>query len=138
MKWKMDVEIIEDKVNPLMGRREVKFILKYEGATPKRPEARKKIVSVLKSDDSLTVLDKLDPSFGTMKASGYVKVYDSQEAMKIEPEYRLKKNFPPAEAKPEGEPSGDAPSAGADAGQGEPAAEAKHGEAAEPEVKGGE
>jgi small subunit ribosomal protein S24e len=99
----MDIEILQDKKNPLLGRREVKFKASFQGPTPKRQEARGKIVAILNSDRELTVLDRLDTDFGAQTAQGYVKVYDDRKAMAIEPAYKLKRNFPEekkAEEKP--------------------------------------
>ncbi len=103
----MDVEILDDKKNPLLSRREVRFKVAFQGPTPGRKDVRGKVVAILNSDNELTVLDRLDSEFGSQTAVGYVKVYADKKAMSVEPEFKIKRNFPApkekAEAKPEGE-----------------------------------
>ena len=55
----MEVEVIEDKVNPLLKRREIRFKVSYQGSTPNRMDLRSKLTAVLNSDKELTVLDRL-------------------------------------------------------------------------------
>jgi len=90
----MDVEILEDRKNPLLRRREVKFKVSYQGATPKRDEVRAKLIANLNSDRDLTVLDKFESDYGSQTAKGYAKVYDSKDAMKVETGHMLERNFP--------------------------------------------
>ncbi|OYT53647.1 MAG: 30S ribosomal protein S24e [Candidatus Altiarchaeales archaeon ex4484_2] len=102
----MDVEIIEERDNPLLKRREYEFIISFEGATPPRGDVRKKLVSVLNSENRLTVLDSYTTEYGMNKAKGLVKVYFDEDSMGVEPKYLLSKNFPaekPAENKKENE-----------------------------------
>jgi len=89
----MEVEIVEDRENRLLRRREVRFKLSYIGKTPTRQEVRGKLAALLNSDKELTVLDKVKSEYGSQTALGYVKVYADREAMKTEPEYMLKRNF---------------------------------------------
>ncbi|MFH0861489.1 MAG: 30S ribosomal protein S24e [Candidatus Altiarchaeota archaeon] len=90
----MEVEVLSDRKNPLLKRREVKIKVSFQGMTPKRMDVRSKVVAVLNSDKELTVLDALEPEFGAQLAQGYVKVYDDKKAMSIEPKYKLYRNFP--------------------------------------------
>ena len=99
----MDVELIEDKKNVLLKRREVKFSVKYAGSTPSRDEVRKKLASVLSSDLKLTVLDYVKSDYGRHNAMGYAKVYDNAEGMTVEPSYRIKRNFEAKKKAEEGE-----------------------------------
>jgi small subunit ribosomal protein S24e len=102
----MEIEVTSDRKNPLLERREVRFKASYQGATPSRKDVRGKLVAVLNSDRELTILDKFESAYGSQTAEGYAKVYDSKDAMKIEPEHKVLRNFPapkegaaPAEAK---------------------------------------
>lgn len=100
----MDIEIVGERRNPLLNRREVRFNLRYSGPTPRRSDIRDKVIAALKSDKDLTVLDSLKTRFGEHTVEGYVKIYSDKESMRVEPEYRLKKNFEvveKAEEKPE-------------------------------------
>jgi len=99
----MDVEILEKKENTLLDRTEVRFKVAFQGATPNRKDVAAKLVAMLNSDRELTVLDRLNPDFGATTATGYLKVYKSKDAMKVEPAYVLKRNFAPKEKKAEGE-----------------------------------
>jgi small subunit ribosomal protein S24e len=90
----MEIEILEDKKNPLLERREVKFNAAFNGATPSRKDVRAKLVAILSSDRELTVLDKFDTNYGSQTAKGYAKVYDSKDAMKVEAEHKVERNFP--------------------------------------------
>jgi len=90
----MDVEILNERENPLLGRREVKFRVKYPGVgVPNRQDVRGRLVAFLNSSKELTVLDYLKPEYGRHSALGYVKVYENPDAMKVEAEYKIKRNF---------------------------------------------
>lgn len=94
----MDVEVLSDRRNPLLRRREVRFKVSFQGMTPKRLDVRSKVVAILNSDMELTVLDKLEPDFGAQIAQGYVKVYDDKNAMRVEPKYKIYRNNPELKA----------------------------------------
>lgn len=101
----MEIEILSERENPLLNRREIKFRANYEGATPKIEEVRKKLIIALNSNEKLTVLDGIKSEFGRNSALGYVKVYTDEKGMKVEPLHRIKKNFEPKEKKkPEEKP----------------------------------
>ena len=89
----MDFEITEKKDNPLLERKEIKFVVSYEGVTPPFKKIREELVQHLKSDGKLTVLDGVYQEFGEHKSKGYAKVYKNAEAMKVELPHRMKKNF---------------------------------------------
>jgi len=89
----MEIEILNEKENPLLNRKEIKFRILYEGATPRIKEVRKKLISVLNSKDKLTIVDSIRSTFGGRVAGGYAKVYKDEESMKVEPRHRIKKNF---------------------------------------------
>ena len=114
----MDVEIMNERENPLLGRKEVKFRVKYPRVgVPARQEVRSKLIAMLDSNKDLTVLDYLKPQYGQHAALGYIKVYDNADAMKVEAKYKIKRNFEVKEkkigeeAKPEEKPPEGAPEA---------------------------
>jgi small subunit ribosomal protein S24e len=114
----MDVEILNERENPLLGRKEVRFRVKYAGAgSPNRQEVRSKMIALLNSNKELTVLDSLKPEYGRNSSKGYIKVYENADAIKIEAEHKKKRNFEVKEKKPS--------EAGAEA---KPAVEPKKGE----------
>jgi small subunit ribosomal protein S24e len=94
----MEVEVLSDRKNPLLGRREVRFKASFQGMTPKRMDVRNKVIAVLNSDKELTVLDLMETDFGAQIAQGYVKIYDDKKAMKVEPRYKIYRNFPELKA----------------------------------------
>lgn len=91
----MKVEIIEEKENPLLDRKEMKIKVAYTGATPSRKEIRDKIIAKLKANKDLVVLNSLNSKFGTREATGNVRIYKTKKrAHEIELKHVLKKNFP--------------------------------------------
>lgn len=88
----MKIEIIKEKENKLLSRKEIEFKVTYEAATPKIGDVRKELIGAIHSKDNLTVIDSLRPSFGAKRLAGYAKVYKDEEGLKIEPKHRLKKN----------------------------------------------
>jgi len=89
----MEIEILDTKENKLLERKELYFNVKSDSATPKIGEIREKIISEIKSDKDLTVVDKIHQEFGIKNAKVYVKVYNNEKAMKVELRPTLKKNF---------------------------------------------
>ena len=88
----MEIEIIQDKENTLLDRREVRFKVYYSGPTPDRMTVREGLIRKLGCDPELTVLDKVESEQGRTVASGYLKVYENIQAMVIEPEHKIKRN----------------------------------------------
>lgn len=133
----MKIEVLSKRENPLLDRKEVRFSVEYDGPTPKLAVVKKEILATLKSDGKLTVIDSLKPTFGKRLLTGYAKVYGDENAMKIEPEYRIKKNAAaeekPAEAVEEkpAEAAEEKPEGAAEEKPAEAAAEAPEGEAKE-------
>jgi len=128
----MNIEIIEEKENSLLGRKEIRFRVDYKGKTPGFGEVRNELIKKVNADKSLTVIDSVNSDFGSQSAFAYAKIYKDEKSMKVEPGHRIEKNLegkkkkekkpeaekPVAEAKPEGE---------------EPKAEEKSAEGAKPE-----
>lgn len=94
----MDIEIMSEKENPLLKRREVHFKVKHEqtGGTPPRLEVRKAIGRALKVNADFVFVRKLETKTGTHTAVGLANVYDSiDQARLVESEYIMKRNVPP-------------------------------------------
>jgi len=89
----MDIEVTNKRDNPLLSRKEFQFSVKYEGPTPKFAEVRQALAEKIKSDEKLTVIDSVTSEYGRQKAHGYAKVYESEEALKVEPTQIIKKNL---------------------------------------------
>jgi small subunit ribosomal protein S24e len=90
----MDIEITEQKKNPLLARTEVRFQLHHMGEkTPTRDAVREKLAAQLNSKKGNIVVDSMNSAFGKSSTRGYARVYDAQEALaKNEPHYILKRN----------------------------------------------
>lgn len=98
----MKLEIIEQKENKLLERKEIRIKVAFNGATPKREELRKKIIELLKSDAEKTIVDSLRTQFGKKEAIVEARIYSSKEkAIEIEPEHIIEKNFKKQEEKNE-------------------------------------
>ncbi len=79
----MEIEILNKKENPLLGRTEVRFRVTHEGApTPKREEVRQALGKALNAPKESVVLDQLDSEFGRGQSHGYAKVYANQDLIK--------------------------------------------------------
>ncbi len=90
----MEVEIIEEKKNPLLNRVELKVKVSHNGATPRRSEVREKVIALKDASSDRVILEGLYSRFGARESIAYVKIYDSREAMlKVEEEHILRKNF---------------------------------------------
>ena len=74
----MDFEIISDKRNELLSRREVQFNLRYEGATPSRMQIIGKLCALLNVKEHQVTLDTLHSSFGKTEIQGSARIYDDE------------------------------------------------------------
>ncbi|NLI62348.1 MAG: 30S ribosomal protein S24e [Methanosarcinaceae archaeon] len=99
----MEIIIKSDRQNKLLNRRELDFVVKYEGPTPSRIDIRRKLSAILNTDLELTLIHKIKSEFGISEATGYAKIYDSKDRMKtVETKYILERNALPDEpAEPE-------------------------------------
>lgn len=90
----MDIEINEQKQNPLLGRREVRFTVHHMGEkTPNRDTIREKLAGQMNSKKTLVVVDSMASAFGRSTTRGYARIYDATEGIaKNEPFYLLKRN----------------------------------------------
>ena len=88
----MEITITEDKRNELLKRRELLFLVTYEGPTPSRQQVLDKMVALLNLNPNLALIDSLKTRFGKMELRGTARVYDTEE-MKVQMErpYMLKR-----------------------------------------------
>lgn len=124
----MDIEITNKVENKLLGRTQITFRIRYKGPTPSIKEVRSSLISKLKADEKLFVIDNVKSEFGATTASGYAKIYTSADAMKIEADHVIRKNFEKKE-----EASKDSDKAEKAEGEGKPAEKEKEEE--KPEKK---
>lgn len=82
-----DIEILEEKKNPLIERIEIKFKLDHFGkGTPNRLEVKKKIAKLKKANEKLTIIRKILTHFGNSYDIGIANIYEnSKELQYFEP-----------------------------------------------------
>ena len=56
----MEIKIVKDLDNKLVNRRELDFIVEYEGPTPSRADVRKKLAALLNKDVNLVLVLKME------------------------------------------------------------------------------
>jgi small subunit ribosomal protein S24e len=92
----MDIRIIKDNKNLLLNRRELDFIVKYEGSTPSRNDVKNKLAAMLNAPLALLVIQKIKTEFGMQEAKGYAKLYEDAARLKeVELAYVQKRNAIP-------------------------------------------
>jgi ribosomal protein S24E len=94
----MEVEILSNKNNQMLRRKEVTFRIEHAqpGSTPSRIEVRKAVASTLKLEDSLVFLKRFETKTGTRVAFGEANVYENLEQAKlVEPDHIMKRSMPP-------------------------------------------
>jgi small subunit ribosomal protein S24e len=88
----MDIKINEQKENPLLKRKEVRFRVGFSGPTPSRKEVKESLCSKLGTDGSLVVIDVLEQGYGSQELKGYAKIYMDKDAIGIESKYKLERD----------------------------------------------
>jgi small subunit ribosomal protein S24e len=117
----MELQIIKDKKNPLLKRREVSLKIVNKG-TPSRIEVKNKLAAMANSKPELIVIEQLNTAFGKQEIVGTASIYETEERLKQLAHQHLVARGAP---KPAEEKAAEAPAA--------PAAEAKP--EAKPEAK---
>ena len=85
----MDINVLEDKENALLERREVRFEVRFSGPTPGRKEVKEALRSKLGVDSDLVVIHKLTQPFGITRVEGDAAVYKNEKAKAVEHEHLL-------------------------------------------------
>jgi small subunit ribosomal protein S24e len=89
----MDIEIVSDTENPMLHRRDVRFEVVHDDASPSRLSVRDSLAAKLNKDAEEVVVHSVDTKYGMRKSMGYAKVYDTPEgAAAVEQEYMLERN----------------------------------------------
>ena len=82
----MEMELISEKTNPVLNRRELIVKIKVVGATPSRKDVVAGIASHFGVDEKNILVDPIITEFGTADARVRVKIYDDP---KFIPKQRL-------------------------------------------------
>jgi small subunit ribosomal protein S24e len=89
----MDITILEEEENPMLHRKDVRFQMTHEDATPERLSVRDSLAAKLNKDSKEVVVRNLDTKFGMRKTIGNAKVYESAEiARDVEQDHMLDRN----------------------------------------------
>ncbi len=90
----MWAEIVEDKYNPLVKRRELKLIIHHElKPTPMRINVRMVLAEKMGADITRVYVRRIDPEYGVGISTAEVHIYDSIErALSFEPKYIIERN----------------------------------------------
>lgn len=91
----MNIEVIEQKENPLFKRSHIKFNVYHDNSpTPTRSSVRKELASEIKTSEDQLIIEKFTTLHGTQRASGIARVYETKEQLEdIEPEYLIDRNI---------------------------------------------
>ncbi|MDP6459546.1 MAG: hypothetical protein QF829_01985, partial [Candidatus Hydrothermarchaeota archaeon] len=90
----MKIEIIEERENHLLNRRELSFKVRHDAATPSRQEVRKKLIALLNAKKETVILDSFTSRYGLRESIGIVRVYKSEDrAREVESRFLIDKNF---------------------------------------------
>jgi len=74
----LNIEILEEKKNPLIDRIELKFkIDHFAESTPNRLEIKKKIAKMKKTNENLTIISDIKTHFGSAHDIGTAHIYEN-------------------------------------------------------------
>ncbi|MCA1811204.1 MAG: hypothetical protein LC623_04225 [Halobacteriales archaeon] len=90
----MELKIVSNKENALMGRKEIVFALRHEGeTTPSRVQVRQLLAGEIGSKTENVVIDSMESEYGRGWTSGTARAYRSaDDARKTERTHLLKRN----------------------------------------------
>jgi len=90
----MELEITGKKENKTLQRQEVEIEIKNTKLTPSRKELRPKIAALLGAKEELTVIEKIDHTFGTNQGKVKAHIYENEEVMKkTEPAHLIQRDL---------------------------------------------
>ncbi len=92
----MSFEVIDEKTNPLIGRREAKLVVHHQGAgTPDRLTVRKLASDHFKAPFERVFVKSISTRTGGSSALCAVEIYDDKQvAEKVVPAYLKNRNLP--------------------------------------------
>ncbi|CAG0961158.1 MAG: 30S ribosomal protein S24e [Candidatus Methanoperedens sp.] len=77
----MEIQIIKDKTNPLLNRREISVAVKSK-TTATRMELKNKLAAMLNSKPELIVVEHLGTIYGKQEMVGTASLYQTEERLK--------------------------------------------------------
>lgn len=104
----MEIKIMNEYENKVIGRKEITFEINYTQNPPTRLQAKNELAKQIKVEPDLIVIKKMANVFGLRKMICNANVYPDEKILtKFEPKYlieRLKKEKKPEEKVEEAEP----------------------------------
>ena len=100
----MDIQVLNEKNNPILNRREIVFKVIHDEATPSRKVVVERLAATQNAKVGLVYVDNLKTEFGKGETIGYAKIYETAErAKQIERDHIIERNTfaKPKEAAPE-------------------------------------
>ncbi|MFX0194724.1 MAG: 30S ribosomal protein S24e [Candidatus Hodarchaeota archaeon] len=90
----MEIEILEERENPLFKRKELTVqISHWKESTPSREAFRKKISALKNANLDTIVIRKIESTFGMPRSDALVHIYEnSDHVLNTEPVHILKRN----------------------------------------------
>jgi ribosomal protein S24E len=86
-----NIEILEQKRNPLIDRLELKVrISHFNKGSPNRLDIKKKVAEMKKADDKLTLIKKIKSHFGSTEDIGTIYIYDNSNELDYYEPFHLK------------------------------------------------
>ena len=80
----LNIEITEEKKNPLIDRLEVIFKIDHFGkGTPNRLEIKQKIAAMKGSNEKLTIISNLKTHFGASYIVGRANIYEKSKDLQF-------------------------------------------------------
>lgn len=90
---RMEIQIIEEKDNPLLERKEIQLRVIQDAGSPKISDLRKKIAAQLSLDENLFVVQRVYAEYGMNESRCVLKIYNTEERLKaVEAVHVLRKN----------------------------------------------
>jgi small subunit ribosomal protein S24e len=78
-----DIEILEEKKNPLIDRTEIRFkIDHFAQGTPNRLDVKKKIAAIKNANEKLTIIREIKTHFGSAYDIGTANIYENSKELK--------------------------------------------------------
>ena len=88
----MNLQILNERTNPLLHRTEINCVMEYDGTTPARKELIKAISAKRGVKENLVIVDAIRQEFGKKRAKCYVKIYQSEKSMQlVEAKHQIKR-----------------------------------------------
>ncbi len=98
----MDIQVLQEKNNPMLNRREVVFKVTHDDVTPSRLSIIDRLAATMNSKRGLVIIDSIKTEFGKRESVGYAKIYENEErAMQVERAHILDRNIEKKQAKEE-------------------------------------